>query len=229
MTDISTKPAHGTSHTLPATRPAAVVDGEPHPVSRRRVLGAYKQMLASLFISTLVVIAAIMVMIVPVYVIQLVKGGEHSDSSSIFAIVVLAGALGALFSALIRLYNFADLPKALVAKELEELPGRYLFIYSLVPIVVGAIAAAVLYLVFAGKLLAIGNFTPEFDCIGGSTCVTFLDFVAHWSPKGGENFAKALVWGFVAGFAERLVPDTLRTLTRSVEDKSQSQKRPQAD
>ena len=228
MTDAGTKPASSAGHALSASKPAKVATSDVRPVLRRRLLGAYKQMLASLFIATLVVIAATLLLIVPYYIIQQLNGGKPSESSSIFGTVVLAGALGALFSALIRLYNLEDLPKALVAQDLEGLPSKYLFIYSLVPIVVGAIAAAVLYLVFAAKFLT-GNFAPEFDCIHGDGCATFLDFVAHWSPNGGDNFAKALVWGFIAGFAERLVPNTLRTLARSVEDKGQTQERHEAN
>ena len=115
MTDAGTKPASSAGHALSASKPAKVATSDVRPVLRRRLLGAYKQMLASLFIATLVVIAATLLLIVPFYIIQQLNGGKPSESSSIFGTVVLAGALGALFSALIRLYNLEDLPKALVA------------------------------------------------------------------------------------------------------------------
>src|SRR6202008_5024680 len=78
-------------------------------------------------------------------------------------IVIFAGALGAFFRSLLRLYDFADLPKALVEPGLGRLPGGYVIIYSLVPPVVGAIAATVLYITFAAGLLE-GALFPKFAC-----------------------------------------------------------------
>jgi hypothetical protein len=34
---------------------------------------------------------------------------------------------------------------------------------------------------------------------------------------GAPDYAKSIVWGFIAGFAERLVPDTLESLSRSAQ------------
>ena len=78
-------------------------------------------------------------------------------------ILIFAGALGAFFSSLMRLYDFADLPKALVEPGLGQLPSGYLIIYSLVPSVIGAIAATVLYITFAAGLLE-GALFPRFAC-----------------------------------------------------------------
>jgi hypothetical protein len=172
-------------------------------------------MLAYLFSAALLIVAAIIIAVIP-YFILFLSGKTQAETSSIFVVVVLSGSLGALFSAMMRLYNFEDLPKALVQRELEGLPGIYLLIYSLVPMVIGAIAAAVLYVAFAARLVT-SNLIPEFWCRPdvGEGCTTFITFVSYWSPKAPEDFAKVLVWGFIAGFAERFVPDTLQTLARS--------------
>jgi hypothetical protein len=115
----------------------------------RRILAAYKQMLAALFVTTLIVSAVLIALLLP---FSFLFNSGNRNPPLIF-VVVLAGALGAFFSALIRLYNFEDLPKALILRELEDLPKGHLLIYSLVPAVIGAISATVLYLIFAADLL----------------------------------------------------------------------------
>jgi hypothetical protein len=128
-------------------------------------------------------------------------------------VVILAGCLGAFFSALTRLYNYEDLPKALVMRELQVLPRGHLLIYSLVPAVVGAISAAVFYVIFAGELIQ-GDLFPRFKCdLGDQKCNLFRTLMNNWHPSDAKDYAKILVWAFIAGFAERLVPSTLESLS----------------
>jgi hypothetical protein len=134
-------------------------------------------------------------------------------------VIILAVALGAFFSALMRLYNFQDLPKALVARELEGLPRWHLLVYSLVPAVVGAISATVIYMLFASGLVQ-GDLFPAFKCkVGEGKCETFGMLIGEWGPDQARDYAKSIVWAFIAGFAERLVPDTLQSLTKSAQQK----------
>jgi Na+/serine symporter len=177
----------------------------------RRLLTAYKQMLVALFVTTLIVIIVLVALLLP---FSFLFNSDNKDPPLIF-VVILAGSLGAFFSALIRLYNFEELPKVLIVDELQGLPKGYLRVYSLVPAVVGAIAATVLYLIFAAELLQ-GDLFPEFSCdLTGSQCKFFQTLLNNWHPAQATDYAKMLVWAFVAGFAERLVPDTLRNLSRA--------------
>ncbi len=59
--------------------------------------------------------------------------------------------------------------------------------------VIGASFAGVLYLLFRAGLLA-GNLFPDFN------------------KQDASTFPKLIVWAFLAGFIERLVPDTLNRL-----------------
>jgi hypothetical protein len=133
----------------------------------------------------------------------------------ILTIVQFAGAVGALFSTLIRLYSLEDLPKAIVARELEGLSSSYLLIYSLVPAVFGFVSATAIHMLFASGLLEGGLF-PKFICkLSEGKCLDFGTLITEFGPADAREYAKAIVWGFIAGFAERLVPDTLRSLSKS--------------
>ncbi len=187
-----------------------------------RILATYRQMLIWLFIGTLVVVSGMLAMILPFYLSYLYGNGSVKEPS-IFLIAALCGALGAFCSALIRLYNFTDLPKAIMSDQLRGLNDIHLFVYSLVPAAIGAIAAAALYLIFAAGILQ-GALFPHFTCQvkGDDTCGTLTLFMKSWGPNAAQDYAKVLVWGFVAGFAERFVPDTLQRLVQSGNSASDS-------
>jgi hypothetical protein len=95
----------------------------------------------------------------------------------------------------------------------------------------GGIFAAVLYLLVAAGLLS-GELFPEMWI--ASTSTTFeqktyeqgylIWFLQNALPKEGHDYAKLLIWSFIAGFAERFVPDTL---SRFVE-RRQTESGPQA-
>jgi hypothetical protein len=136
---------------------------------------------------------------------------------------MLTGALGAFFSALTRLYSFNELPRVLIDSDFK-LPRLQLFMYSLIPPIVGAIAALVLYMAFAANLIT-GDLFPHFACNEPSgtpsslpaDCSKFGSLLSSVDdPTKAADFAKVLVWSFIAGFAERLVPSTLDALSKAV-------------
>jgi hypothetical protein len=204
------------------------------------ILAAYKQMLVALFTATLL-ISVVLITIILWFnyghkdVAALVRPSAGNRDAPLMIVLIFAGALGAFFSALIRLYNFADLPKALVDPGLGQLPSGYLTIYSLVPPVVGAIAATVLYISFAAGLLQ-GVLFPAFACklldpasptgafLSNEQCNTFGHTISDYGPALATDYAKALIWAFVAGFAERLVPDALQSFAAKAEKSAQQDK-----
>ena len=89
------------------------------------------------------------------------------------------------------------------------------------------IAAVTLYLVFASGLV-MGDLVPTFRLSDlGTRQDDFANFIANWQPAGPVDYSKALVWGFVAGFSERFVPDLLaRFASQAPEPPSKQTDRP---
>jgi hypothetical protein len=180
------------------------------------IIEAYKQMFTSLFIGTLISLLCGFALLAPFLYKSFILKDQDAGDPPLIATVLICGALGAFFSALTRLYSFSDLPKILLMREFS-LPTTQLLMYSLTPPIVGAIAAVVLYLTFAGHLVT-GDLFPDIGCRddGKNDCVSFGSLLSYYGPKNATSFAKVLVWSFVAGFAERLVPNTLEALSKAV-------------
>jgi hypothetical protein len=229
-------------------KPAETPTGPPGEATNAtlgpQVLEAYKQMLVSLFLATLVISLVTIAITLSFYMAHketlvevpspLVPDAKVFSAGRtdppLMIILIFAGALGAFFSSLMRLYDFADLPKALIEPGLGRLPSGYLLIYSLVPSVVGAIAATVLYITFAAGLLE-GALFPKFACkfvdqagkaLAPEACHTFGTTISDFGPQSAADYAKALIWAFIAGFAERLVPDALQSFASKVETAEQA-------
>jgi len=87
---------------------------------------------------------------------------------------------------------------------------------------VGAVFALILYMLFVSQIIT-GTLFPAITTV--STLSTFVQFISNTGPTAGVDWAKLLVWSFIAGFAERLVPDTLHTLAAHEASEAISDKR----
>ncbi|MDQ3132442.1 MAG: hypothetical protein M3Q99_16970 [Acidobacteriota bacterium] len=94
----------------------------------------------------------------------------------------------------------------------------------------GAIFALILYMFFAGGLITGSIFpvvrtVPFVPC--GENCVTanigLVNFLNNTGPNAGLGYALLLIWSFIAGFAERFVPDKLNKLVTKDEKEKASQ------
>jgi len=173
------------------------------PVLAPEQLELYREALLWLFRWTLGVIGIITVLLV-------IMDSFNVKILTILVLVVLAGALGALFSALTRLYSLRQLPAAIVWGSLNRPKGEYLLVFCLVPPIVGMIGATFFYVFMQSGIIA-GNVFVNFTCERLIECEG-LGCLLSYSPCLPADYAKAVVWGFVAGFSERMIPNILARL-----------------
>lgn len=144
--------------------------------------------------------------------------GLYFSNVTALMVVTAAGALGGFVSALRRLYAFQRVFPVNFFKNWHKV-DLYLIIYSMIPSLVGAIAAVTLYLIFASELIK-GDMFPKFHLSNlNPKPDDFQNFVANWQPISPSDYAKALVWSFLAGFSERFVPDLLEHFASSQQQK----------
>ena len=139
----------------------------------------------------------------PVIFLIYLPPGNADELHPIFTLlaVTMIGALGGFVSMLQRLQS---LPSGGQRNEnlIEMVYGRNSILSQ--SLLSGACFSLVLLFIFLGGLLRGGLF-PDYPDQNGATFIHLLRTVS----LDGTQFAKLLVWSFIAGFAERFVPDFL--------------------
>lgn len=127
--------------------------------------------------------------------------------------VLYAGFLGAVTSTIRRIQPVAEESIAVSDPLIKTIAIEQGHLGVYLSITLGAIFALVLYLALgSGVNLALGPSAPRFAAgTPGSPCTNcaIFCFFTGLLPASSTEFAKLLVWSFVAGFSERLVPDML--------------------
>ncbi len=129
---------------------------------------------------------------------------SHAFEWKLLSLVGSLGVLGGLTSTMRRIQKLTWSGNA--DTDIAKLGGS-LSVY-LSPCL-GGIFATLLFFLFAGKLVD-GSFFPNI-----AWATSMHDGLASMS---GLDFAKLLVWSFIAGFAEQLVPDNLARLAGEKSD-----------
>lgn len=122
-----------------------------------------------------------------------------TDKVVTLPVILLFGALGAFMSLQRRLKHLSEEDLMLFRESLS---------YTLLAPLAGAILAGVLYLMFIAQLLS-GPLFPEIrtDTKDVEKVIGLAKlFFTEASPV---DYAKILVWSFVAGFSERFVTDII--------------------
>ncbi len=133
---------------------------------------------------------------------------------TVLTVAMFAGMFGGFTSCLRRVYTFnrgsdpISAMQALTASRASMLASP----------VLGVIFALGIYLCLLGGILN-GNLFPNLTIQGISgRPITFPEFfgTVEGSPA---DFAKLMLWAFIAGFAERLVPDVLDSFAAAADKK----------
>jgi hypothetical protein len=190
--------------------PEEVNQGESKSTPHTADFSVHRQLVFWLFAATFLLVAAT--------TFVLLNAGGSVGEVKIAPVVAIAGTLGAFVSALRRIYSFENIFPSMEYQTFLKGANIYVIAYSSIPPLVGAIAAIVIYLVFSSKMLE-SALTPAFIC-DIEKCANFMNFLDHWKPDKPTDYAKAIVWGFIAGFSERFVPDILNRFSSSTSKKS---------
>lgn len=124
--------------------------------------------------------------------------------------VPFAGALGGFLSLMHRVNKVQNDPNQPVPL-LEMEYGRGALLGQ--ALITGAISGTALFLLFASRLLT-GEFFPDYESIMPAREKKSILNLLNALPDNAQAFSMTLVWAFIAGFAERLVPDFLDQFTR---------------
>ncbi len=125
-----------------------------------------------------------------------------AGTSLTFVVVIVAGLMGAMISTQQRLQKTVT---QTVSRLMVLESGRFTTLLSPLS---GPIFALVLFMLFVGGLVK-GELFPKIDAPPGGNWSIFL---IGASPDSAVDLAKLAIWSFIAGFFERLVPDTLNRL-----------------
>lgn len=138
-------------------------------------------------------------------VVLLVASGPNGKFD-IFDLTLLAGAVGGTMSLIQRVQALPEADPILF-----RLSGGTTVLQSvLIPPLTGAIFAAFLFMLFAGHAVN-GPIFPAFHAATGT--MNFKTFYDGAVPDSTTSYALMLAWAFIAGYAERFVPDTINRLT----------------
>ena len=152
--------------------------------------------------------AAVPPVLICLIAIYLLTGVDSDTEGSLLLIVFLVGASGGVTSTYLRL---KDIPSDFPHNKLSGQVVRAIVQVYVSPIVAG-ILAWVLYGLFVTEIIK-GPLFPEFR---GTTSEyhSVRQVFTEVGPIQTLDAAKALLWAFVAGFSEKMVPNILDKLAK---------------
>jgi hypothetical protein len=132
-------------------------------------------------------------------------------------IIFMVGTVGGTANNFRRVQKMTVGPKA----KLDLTTSRLITIQIYTSPILGGVFAFALYLIFMAGFLQ-GTFFPQFKS-GSDPYETFATFAALTEPATHADVAKAVIWAFIAGFSERLVPNFIDKIAKEAAHDNPSQ------
>lgn len=126
--------------------------------------------------------------------------------TDILLLVFCAGSVGAVINNYYRLAKLSAEDKVAI----EALDGTVFTMQIYVSVLIAGVLGFVIYGLFLSGLLQ-GDLFPKFKSADAEFTSIFA-LLETVTPNQNVDTAKAIVWAFIAGFSERLVPNVLDRL-----------------
>ncbi|GJQ58382.1 MAG: hypothetical protein D8M57_16465 [Candidatus Scalindua sp. AMX11] len=129
-------------------------------------------------------------------------------------LIFVAGTVGGVVNSFRRMQMLS------VSKVLESnaMTGRLIAIQIYLSPFVGGVFAIVLYAIFMSGFVQ-GSLFPAFAS-GDHVFTTFREFADQARPATNTDMAKSIIWDFIAGFLEGLVPNFISKIAKDVDPKN---------
>jgi hypothetical protein len=177
---------------------------------KRRVRLIEEAMLVMVFATA--VLAGILILL------RNIDNGQGHPFFAVLATAVYAGIMGGMVSCTRRLSEVPTSGDALGSIYALK-NSRYVLYFA--PLT-GAVFAVVTMLLFMGQVLK-GMVFPSFPDLAATGAVSGQwQFTRYLLPASSKDYALLFLWCFIAGFAERFIPDTLTDLTQRASDRDKS-------
>lgn len=147
---------------------------------------------------------AMLILLLAALIIVIVAWVGAFDISPIIPLIFLFGQIGGYVGLQSRVKTLPD-------EDLELLATSW--VYTILTPLVGGILAILLYLIFLSGLIT-GTVFPMFkpDEVQPEADSFLVMFAQH--ADGYVNYAKLLVWSFIAGYSERFVIDMVGSFAK---------------
>jgi len=133
------------------------------------------------------------------------------DYKNMMPLVIFAGAVGSVVNNYYRLAKLSEADKAAA----EQLESSVLTLQIYVSLLISGILGLVMYGLCMTGLLA-GQLFPQFSGTD-SAYRNMVSFLTDVFPTTNLDTGKVLIWSFIAGFSERLIPNVLDRLASQAE------------
>lgn len=129
-------------------------------------------------------------------------------------LIFVSGTVGGAINSFGRIQNLTT------AEEYSAMTERLVTIQIYLSPFVGGVFAFVLYTIFMAGFVQ-GSLFPTFASVE-LPYKTYSDFAILTIPKTNADVAKSIVWAFIAGFSEGLVPNFISKITKDAGPKNRS-------